>query len=501
MKKIIILNLLAILILSSFIPNTGNIEISTKNPKNIKKEKALKYVYEAKRYSETGKIKKAQKYFKKAFAIASGEQFVFEEYLSFLISNEKYKEADIVLSTVPIDRLGNSSKAILYYFRALTNLKQGWGKFKNAQFILAKAKDLVLKSKRPNLKFLARIENALGYTDIMGRGFNKVGDDGHSFTIIHPRDLKKAIPHFVNACVFDPEFEAPRINLDTVLMKLAQNDLTIPEVKIDIPENATDEEIKMDINISTDSTEEKEVVYDVNLLPNNYQKILNHLKKYDEIVLALDFSGSMEDPVPWGDQNPKINILKNLTKYLAKELPKKTSLGVMSIENDCYETPLMAYQANNDSRIGLINAMDILSPFGETPLNRRLQLVDQLFTKKKNKKCLFLISDGMDSCEDGLNLCGTAAALYEKNIDLSVFSFILEGMEEDAELAYGVYECMTKSSQGKVFKVNKEGNIVEVMFKNMEEELIMVLPPMKKSTAWRNTPVLFESEIEPLTQK
>ena len=73
--------------------------------------------------------------------------------------------------------------------------------------------------------------------------------------------------------------------------------------------------------------------------------------------------------------------------------------------------------------------IDAIRPYGPTPLNKRLRMTKDMFSIRKNKKLVFLLSDGMDTCNEINELCATAAMLASNGIDLSIFSFIYETLD------------------------------------------------------------------------
>jgi len=134
-------------------------------------------------------------------------------------------------------------------------------------------------------------------------------------------------------------------------------------------------------------------------------------------------------------------------------------------------------------------------PYGMTPLNQRLLMTPSMYSRKKNKKTVFLLSDGMDSCDESLDLCGTSSYLNDQGIDFNVFSFILETEDNLSIYAYEIYKCLVQQSNGKLFHVDKKGDIQETEIEKLKGELKLVLPHFVKSHAWRGYDNLYQFDI------
>ena len=121
-----------------------------------------------------------------------------------------------------------------------------------------------------------------------------------------------------------------------------------------------------------------------------------------------------------------------------------------------------------------MDQMKLLYAEGNTPLIYSLTRGKELFSKTENKKAMFIVSDGMERCGPPMDLCILAGDLYAMGIDLHIISFIVAGME-DHELAYEIYKCMTRYSNGRIFKYDEE--VVEERVAEPvpvhEEELIL----------------------------
>ena len=101
----------------------------------------------------------------------------------------------------------------------------------------------------------------------------------------------------------------------------------------------------------------------------------------------------------------------------------------------------------------------------------------------------------MDTCGDIPDLCGTAAVLAANGIDLSVFSFINETLDDESRSAYAIYQCMVRPTTNRIYKINESGGVADEIEYEPVSNNILRLPEMDTSTLWHNNPILFQFPI------
>ena len=190
--------------------------------------------------------------------------------------------------------------------------------------------------------------------------------------------------------------------------------------------------------------------------------ILRELHQYDEVMLLIDLSGSMDDPVEWSAEASKFTIAQQLAIYIAINLRANVLLGALSVGRSCDITSMVLnHPIGSVSRKELTVNISTIRPRGHTPLDRRLLMTKDMFSDKSNKKLVFLLSDGMDTCGDIPDLCGTASILAANGIDLSVFSFILEALDPESRSAYAIYQCMVRLTINKIYTIQQDGDVAD----------------------------------------
>lgn len=423
---------------------------------------------------------------------------LFDEWIKFLLASGRSDMAIEVLKINPFLMSQHNELALYHYYVGVTQLldPRGWPHFKEAEKSMHRAARELRRSLTPDYGFFSDVENAKGYLSIVARGLSS--DDEKEFKcVVRPGFMHIAIDYFREALIYNPENTIAQRNLDTLLRKLKTAGLPVPPNKYaqNIIPGRTVSLDSVDVDSLNDVSSFPVLNY--SLLPRNYQLILSELHAYDEIILLLDLSGSMDDPVGWSYEASKFHIAHALSIFIALNLRANVFLGALSIGQECDNTSMVLnYPIGDVSRRDLVMNIDVIHPDGHTPLNRRLRLTKDMFSAKPNKKLVFLLSDGMDTCGEIADLCGTAAMLAAHGIDLSIFSFIYESLDPESRSVYAIYNCMVNPSQGKIYKITEDGGVADEIDYTPVSNNILILPPMDTSVLWQNNPGLHQFDIE-----
>ena len=424
---------------------------------------------------------------------------LFDRAINYLLKTDQVRTAEAVLLRNPFLMSQHNEQALFHYYTAVTQIlsERGWPNFKQAEKTLNTAASFMRRSYAPDYGFFSDVENARGYLSITARGLSTNRDVKNPVCIVRHEFIKMAIYHFRQALMYNPENDYAQQNLDTLYAKLTMAGLPIPPHPYE-QNIIAGQHIAFDsLNVDSLNNTSLLPVLDYDLLPHNYQLILSELSQYDEIILCIDFSGSMDDPVGWGPETSKFNVAQQLALYISMHMRSQVFIGAISVGQDCDVTSMkLDYPIASVSRRELIMQIDNARPYGHTPLNRRLQLTKNMFSARRNRKLVFLLSDGMDTCKEIPDLCGTAATLANHGIDLSVFSFIYETFDDESRTAYSVYNCMVTPSDGKIYKITEQGGVQDEIEYIPVSNNTLVLPPMDTSILWNNNEYLFQFNIE-----
>jgi len=423
---------------------------------------------------------------------------LFDDYINYLLSANQSETAIEILKTNPFLMSQHNERALYFYYLGVCQMldEKGWPYFKQAERSLNTANMELRRSTSPDYGFFSDIENARGYLSIVARGLS-MSPEQQPVCLVRWEYIYLAIEHYREALIYNPENEFAQQNLDTLLNKLEK-------AGIDIPPNNYELNIVPNLSVSLDSVDIDSLndvssipVLDYSLLPRNHQLILRELHAYEEIILLIDLSGSMDDPVAWSNENSKFRIAQQLGIFIAMNLRPNVFLGTITVGRECDNVSMaLNYPIASVSRAELAIQIDNVRPHGPTPLNRRLRMTKDMFSAKRNKKLVFLLSDGMDTCGEIPDLCGAAAMLASHGIDLSIFSFIYEAFDAESRSAYAIYQCMVRPSEGKIYKISEDGGVDDQIDYVPVSNNILLLPSMDTSVLWSNNPVLFQFVIE-----
>jgi len=411
-----------------------------------------------------------------AYRLSGNHAYFLEDIVSFLLSKEDYALAREYILIQRIDTLANAVQARHHHFRGLIELKSGFDYFTEAYLSFRKAYFLELRAAYPTFKFLSQIQNAIGYTRMVYGGPNLASQEDYPHTNWITSDLLASLRHFEQALYFDAENEFALANRDTLYSKILKTGKTFHEIEQLVAPKPI-ETLRSELLISEKSENDTLNELNINYLPNNVNVILNTLQAYEELLIVADISGSMEDIHPMKGVD-RFKLMQELILFLFHNLLPRTKTGIVTVGRSCNRLPVLFYPVELDARKDIIDTLETLRPDGSTPLSYSISKAKQLFSERKNKKALFLISDGMETCSTPIDLCLVASDLYALGVDIHIISFIVSGME-DYELAYQIYNCMAQYSNGKVFEYDEE--VLQDKTEELEplHEEALLLPPLK----------------------
>lgn len=184
-------------------------------------------------------------------------------------------------------------------------------------------------------------------------------------------------------------------------------------------------------------------------------------EKQRNVLFVLDASNSM-----WGQigGKPKIDIAKSVLKDLAKEMPGKVDMGLVSYGHrfdrklkECDDMELMN-PVGHFSYAEADNAFSFITPKGQTPIARTLQeSVHWLADYKGQENTVVLISDGLESC-DG-DPCAAASALNAAGITTKIH---VVGFDLNAEQQASL-QCIAANGKGKMFAANDADDLKDAL--------------------------------------
>lgn len=461
---------------------------------------ALDQLVLAESYAEEGATDLARIAFLKAHSLSPFDMEIQRSAIEFLIKIKDFESLERFLNLYNMKNDDHNTKALKLYYQGIIHMQAGVEEFHDAYSDFHEAKYEIERSYLPDLDLWADILVACGYSKVVTR--SKSGDGkGYQFSILRVEDFVQAYPYYKKALVLDPEHDVAIKNLDTVESRITVcgKDLPIiPEFNYDI------EQLKK--RIHRDSIIRDSLNYINNLrsidlqhLPKQLNQMISILNQYDEIIMVMDISGSMEDQVDWGAEITRFDVVQELSLAILKQVKEKTYIGAITVGGVCGFHPLMMSGIGQNTRFEMAGLIDSVRPEGWTPLNRILIEAGSMFSNADNKKTVLLISDGMDSCGEGIDLCDTAVKLHNAGIDLTVFSFLLEGTSHENNFAYRIYECMTEAAEGKIFYLDQFGTVRERQKRKKREQYVdFTLPEFVNTNRYGVIDCLCEFDWAPI---
>ncbi len=459
-QSVILYGLLQILLLSlSFF------KCNAQKADSIQIEISMNKLNEAKECFDKNKKNKCINLVKDACSRSQNHPFVLKEVFELLIKNELYEDALYFSNRFKISTFNNSQKSRFYFYIGLLNMNLGSSYFDEAHSAFLNALYWESRNSEPNSIFLSEIYNSLGVCRmIYGSKNNQPKSNSHRNWIVS--DIEEALHFFKYSILFNDSNQIAESNFMLLLEKYEElgydaseiQKLNSPRIKVD----TTMEGFSIDFAAidSSDFYSEKYELdtlekVDLSFLPKNVNTIMTLLGDYDEIILVLDHSASMFQLHPVSNAS-RFDIMKEIALYVADKLPQKKKLGAISVGGQC-GMPDLVIPINDLKRTYLINEIENLFLDGFTPLANSLSIVDRLYSPKKNKKAVFIISDGFETCTNPIDLCLLGNDLHSKGIDIHILSFIIPGMP-DFEYSQILYNCMT-TTKGSVQIYSEEAKI------------------------------------------
>lgn len=202
------------------------------------------------------------------------------------------------------------------------------------------------------------------------------------------------------------------------------------------------------------------------LISGEFKELVQLAESYDEIVLLIDNSVSMNERIP-SIGKCRYEVLKQILTKIMIYLDDSLAVGCLSVSgNHCSAPPLLSISPVKGIRANLLQQIITLETKGKTPLDLRMEQATSLFTDASKKRMILLCSDGLNTCY-GFNTCDIAQKIKERGIDIHVLSLLVDKMSNLEE--YAVYDCVSESGGGKLWKIDDQGEI---------EQTAMELPVM-----------------------
>lgn len=192
------------------------------------------------------------------------------------------------------------------------------------------------------------------------------------------------------------------------------------------------------------------------LIAGEFKELVQLAESYDEIVLLIDNSVSMDERIPSIGKS-RYEVLKQILTNIMVYLDDSVAVGCLSVSgNHCSAPPVLSIPPVKGMQANLLRQIISLETKGKTPLDLRMEQATSLFTDASKRRMILLCSDGLNTCY-GFNTCDIAQKIKQRGIDIHVLSLLVDKMTNLKE--YAVYDCVSESGGGKLWKIDDQGEI------------------------------------------
>lgn len=210
---------------------------------------------------------------------------------------------------------------------------------------------------------------------------------------------------------------------------------------------------------------------------------INWLESYDEIVMLLDITGSMVmEKVPCKGTT-RFEVMKEMAAAVYSKIPSHIPVGLGTIDGDCGKNPKNWVKVGSLSERDFTNTLRFLIPDGTTPMIERLLRAPELFSVNAQKKAIFLVSDGADTCPNRkIDICKWAEEKAAEGITIHTLSY-LDPNAINAS-AFSDYTCLADKTGGKVLYLDNYGCSNLRFSFDLVASISKSVPKLEKADCW-----------------
>jgi len=419
------------------------------NPDNKnKEERAYFYFYKGKVARQAGNLNSATNNYIRAVKYDPSNTDYILALVQVYFESREFEKAQNVLKTNQNSFKNETEVFLLEFVHGISLACHGehekaYNKFKQAERLSI---NLIEKDS----SILSHLYNNLGCEKILDQPVEWTPTiEEYPHLTISFRVFPIALVYFREALKYNPDNEIALNNLNfaKTFCDFSEENLTIKNIlytaNSPIPiiqknnENNSKPNIKQDFNIK--------------YVPDKTGQILKILNGYNEIILLLDISDSMDTELEIKNEtSTRFDVMIDLAKYIVANVNGNVKLGGITVGSDCESNPVISFKSGSLSRKDLITRIDSLKIGGLTPLNSILDYSIDLFSDTIAKKAILLCTDGLNSCGDG-NTCEISEYLYNQGINIYILSFL---MEQNNQEEYSVFDCVANISEGEIYEIN-----------------------------------------------
>lgn len=209
----------------------------------------------------------------------------------------------------------------------------------------------------------------------------------------------------------------------------------------------------------------------------------NQQHQQEHVLIILDASYSMMEPLNRHTREAKISVAKRTILQVLNAVPNHVNIGLRVYGADtsnrmfaCKDSRLIVPIAPNQ-RYRIASALMDIHPTGATPISYSiLEAVHRDFINLPGKKSVILVSDGMETC--GQDPCSVVVGMQRHGVDVKI-NVVGFGLHDVA--AANQLKCIALSTFGEFHQANTAAQLADQLGRNLhaqtEVQGRVVLPP------------------------
>ncbi len=196
---------------------------------------------------------------------------------------------------------------------------------------------------------------------------------------------------------------------------------------------------------------------------------------YEDAMIVFDASGSMAQSVGGTDSPTRIAEAQSALRQVLPMVPDERPVGLLTYgpgtlgfcENFEVRLPPGPHQ-----RMQIQAEIDALSPLGDTPLARSVELAAEAMSFRDEPAVVVLVTDGRDTC--GSSVCRVAERLAAEGADLTVhvIGFRFGGYEPGQDLYVNSPGCLSAFTGGHYLSADTLDDLVGALHRTLTCPLI-----------------------------
>ncbi|SIS59945.1 Ca-activated chloride channel family protein [Roseivivax lentus] len=205
---------------------------------------------------------------------------------------------------------------------------------------------------------------------------------------------------------------------------------------------------------------------------------------YEDAMIVFDASGSMAQAVGGTDSPTRIAEAQSALRQVLPMVPDERPVGLLTYGPGTLgfcENFQVRLAPEPHQRLQIQAEIDALSPLGDTPLARAVELAAEAMSFRDEPAVVVLVTDGRDTC--GSSVCRVAEQLAAEGADLTVhvIGFRFGGYEPGQDLYKTSPGCLSAFTGGHYLSAQSLEDLVGALHRTLTCPLIAKAAPVPET--------------------